>query len=120
MRLINYVNDTLYFGSTDEAEEEFVKELRTRLNFNLLETASWYLGMKINYNQLGATIDQQLYAKSIVNKLIKKGTDIFPRNTLLQPDVCLPAIIVRNKYYLRLFLRWRCPVFLLFIFKMAI
>ena len=69
---------TLYFGITDGAEEEFVKGLRTRFNFNLLGTASWYLGMKINYNQLGATIDQQLYTKSIVNKLIKKGTDFFP------------------------------------------
>ena len=80
---------TQYFGSTDEAEEEFVKELRTRFNINLLLTASCYLGMKINYNQLGATIDQQLYAKSIVNKLIEQGTDIFPRNTTLQPDITL-------------------------------
>ena len=68
MRLINYVDDTLYFGTTDESEEEFVKELRNRFNFSLLGTASWYLGIKINYNKLGATIDQQLYAKSIVNK----------------------------------------------------
>ena len=45
--------------------------------------------MKINQNKLGATIDQQLYAKSIVNKLVKKGTDIFPRNTPLQPDITL-------------------------------
>ena len=70
--MINYVDDTLYFGTTDESEEEFVKELRTRFNFNLLGKASWYLGMKIDYNQQGATIDQQLYTKSIANKLIKK------------------------------------------------
>ena len=89
LRLINYVDDTLYFGTTDESEEEFVKELRNRFNFNLLGTASWYLGIKINYNKLGATIDQQLYAKSIVNKLVKKGTDIYPRNTPLQPDITL-------------------------------
>ena len=72
LRLINYVDDTLYFGTTDESEDEFVKELKTRFNLNLLGTASWYLGIKINYNELGATIDQQLYAKSIVNKLLKK------------------------------------------------
>ena len=40
LRLINYVDDTLYFGTTDESEEEFVKELRNRFNFNLLGTAS--------------------------------------------------------------------------------
>ena len=83
------MDDTLYFGTTDESEQEFVKELGNRFNFNLLGTASWYLGIKINYNKLGATIDQQLYAKSIVNKLVKKGTDIFPRNTPLQPDITL-------------------------------
>ena len=78
MRLINYVDDTLYFGTTDESEEEFVKELGNRSNFNLLGTASWYLGIKINYNKLGATIDQQLYAKSIVNKLVKRGLISIP------------------------------------------
>ena len=45
--------------------------------------------MKIDYNHQGATIDQQLYAKSIANKLIKKGVDIFPRNTPLPPDIIL-------------------------------
>ena len=83
------MDDTRCFGTTDENEEEFVKELRNRFNFNLLGTASWYLGIKINYNKLGATIDQQLYAKSIVHKLVKKGTDIFPRNTPLQSDITL-------------------------------
>ena len=51
VRMINYVDDTLYFGTTDESEKEFVKELRTRFNFNLLGKASWYLGMKTNYKQ---------------------------------------------------------------------
>ena len=84
--MINYVDDTLYFGTTDESEEEFVRDLKKRFNFNLLGKASWYLGMKIEYNQHGATIDQQLYAKSIANKLIKKGVDIFQRDTPLPSD----------------------------------
>ena len=87
--MITYVDDTLYFGTTDEAEAELVKDLRSRFNFNLMGKASWYLGMKIEYNSLGATIDQQLYAKSIANKLIKKGVDIFPRDTPLPPDIIL-------------------------------
>ena len=45
--------------------------------------------MKIEYNHQGATIDQQLYATSIANKLIKKGVDIFPRETPLPPDIIL-------------------------------
>ena len=87
--MINYVDNTLYFGTIDESEEEFVKELRNRFNFNLLGKASWYLEMKIDYNQQGATINQQLYAKSVANKLIKKGVDVFPRDTPLPPDIIL-------------------------------
>ena len=89
VRMINYVDDTLYFGTTDESEEEFVKQLKSRFKFNLLGKASWYLGMKIEYNHQGATIDQQLYATSIANKLIKKGVDILPRDTPLPTDFIL-------------------------------
>ena len=39
VRLINYVDDTLYFANTDEAEEEFTKQLKARFNFHLLGTA---------------------------------------------------------------------------------
>ena len=45
--------------------------------------------MKIEYNHQGATIDQQLYAKSIANKLIKKGVNIIPRDTPLPSDIIL-------------------------------
>ena len=108
VRMINYVDDTLYFGTTDEAEEEFVNDLKKRFKFNLMGKASWYLGMKIDYNTQGATIDQQLYANSIANKLIKKGINILPRDTPLPTDIilskkdCPPNINVQqetdNKY----------------------
>ena len=42
VRLINYVDDTLYFANTDEAEEEFTKQLKARFSFHLVGTAHWY------------------------------------------------------------------------------
>ena len=89
VRLINYVDDTLYFANTDEAEEEFIKQLKARFNFHLLGTAHWYLGMRIIYNPLGATLDQSLYANSIVTKISKKGVVITPRNTPLPMDLTM-------------------------------
>ena len=96
MRIINYVDDTLYFGTTDEAEEEFIKELKSRFKFNLLGKASWYLGMKIEYNPQGATIDQQLYAKSIVNKLLKKKLTLYQEILLYHQTLLSPKRIVQQ------------------------
>ena len=96
--MINYVDDTLYFGTTDESEEEFVKQLKSRFKFNLLGKASWYLGMKIEYNHQGATIDQQLYATSIANKLIKKGVNILPRNTTHKKVLFRPVTSSRHSH----------------------
>ena len=79
----------IIFANTDEAEEEFIKQLKARFNFHLLGTAHWYLGMRIIYNPLGATLDQSLYSNLIVTKITKKGVVIAPRNTPLPMDLTM-------------------------------
>ena len=47
IKMINYVDDALYFCSNDTVREDFEKSLKRKFNLTLLGEAKWYLGMRI-------------------------------------------------------------------------
>ena len=56
--LLNYVNDMLYYGTDPEKLHEFVEQLGTRFNMELMGQAHCYLGSRI---QQLANFDIKLY-----------------------------------------------------------
>jgi hypothetical protein len=83
LKLILFVDDACYWGSSDEAEHEFERELKSKFNLNLLGLAHWYLGLRITHVDNDIILDQSLYARTIVAKIEKDNDDIEPRDTPL-------------------------------------
>ena len=71
LRIIFYIDDGLYFATSDGALERFKKELPERFNVVFQGTAHWYLSARIHQdNQNNITMDQARYAKSIVTRYL--------------------------------------------------
>ena len=64
VKLINYVDDVLYFASRDKVREDFELSLRNRFNLSLLGEAKWYLGMRIIQDKVFISLDQDKYVKN--------------------------------------------------------
>ena len=47
IKLINYVDDALYYSNNYSFRESFEKQLKKKFNLSLLGQAKWYLGMRI-------------------------------------------------------------------------
>ena len=69
--VIIYIDDFLYFGTTEITQKKFESEFGTRFSVEFQGLAHWYLAARIsqdaNYN---ITIDQSRYAKSIAQQYI--------------------------------------------------
>ena len=85
IKLINYVDDMLYFGNTTEVEESFVKELKDRFNVTDLGVARWYLGVQLTRKGKDYVIDQSRYIKHFLEGL-KNKFKIKERKTPLPLD----------------------------------
>ena len=48
IKLINYVDDALYYSNNDNFRREFETALKKKFNLSLMGKAKWYLGMKMN------------------------------------------------------------------------
>lgn len=69
IRLIFYVDDCLYYGSTDKAEKDFEKEVAKRFKIEFNGNANWFLQMRIHqYADYSCSIDQYRYTKTILKK----------------------------------------------------
>ena len=67
--LIVYVDDCLYFGSSDEIEAKLGVVLKKRFALELQGNAHWFLGTRIYREQDGSyIIDQETYAKHVLNR----------------------------------------------------
>jgi len=66
IKLINYVDDALYYSNNNEFRESFEKKLKKRFSLSLLGQAKWYLGMRIKQTNEYITLDQDQYIKKIV------------------------------------------------------
>ena len=69
IRLIFYVDDCLYFGSSDAIEKEFEKSVASRFNIDYNGQANWFLQMRIyQYEDFSVSIDQTRYTKVLLRK----------------------------------------------------
>ena len=48
IKLINYVDDMVYYGNSEIEELKFVKEIKNQFNVTDLGPATWYLGVQIS------------------------------------------------------------------------
>ena len=85
IKLINYVDDMLYYGSSEEHEKIFVKELKDRFNVTDLGAAKWYLGVQLTRTGKDYIVDQSRYIKHFLDGLKNKFT-IKERRTPLPMD----------------------------------
>ena len=73
--LICYVDDCLYFGSSDGIEAKLGQVLKQRFNLELQGHVHWFLGTKLYREQDGSYfIDQETYVKHILNCYCGKET----------------------------------------------
>ena len=73
--LICYVDDCLYFGSSDEIEEKFNHALQKRFKLELQGHAHWFLGTRLYREKDGSyMIDQETYAKHVLNRYCGKDS----------------------------------------------
>ena len=71
LKLINYVDDALYYSNNDKFREEFESALKKRFNLSLMGKVKWYLGMEIKQTSENITLDQEQYVKNIVSRFEK-------------------------------------------------
>ena len=65
----------LYYGSTDQAEKDFEKEVAERFKIEFNGNANWFLQMRIHqYADFSCSIDQFRYTKTISSSSIRTPT----------------------------------------------
>jgi hypothetical protein len=77
-RLIVYIDDCMYFSTSDTAKE-VPKQLVDRFNVELQRLTHWYLAARIHQDKdFNVTMDQSRYAKSTVTRFLEalSGRDI--------------------------------------------
>ena len=95
IKLINYVDDALYYFDSEETKATFENKLKNKFNLTLMGTAKWYLGIRITQNEDTVYLDQSQYAKNITSRMEKnfkspiKGKDSpLPNGFLPTKDDC--------------------------------
>ena len=71
IKMINYVDDALYYCSSDSVRNHFETKLKSKFNLTLLGKAKWYLGMRIMQHNGFITLDQSQYTKNITSRIEK-------------------------------------------------
>ena len=90
--MINYVDDALYYASSQRVREHFEISLKNKFNLTLLGIAKWYLGMRIIQKPAYITLDQDQYIKNITSRFEK----LFKHSFKLK-DSPLPSTFVPSK-----------------------
>ena len=74
IKMITYVDDSLYFGSDKEIEERFEKHLGERFKIELQGHSHWFLGTRLyRESDGGYLLDQENYIKHILNRYCGKN-----------------------------------------------
>ena len=71
LKIINYVDDALYYSNDDKIRMDFELLLKKRFSLTLMGEAKWYLGMRIRQGEDNIIIDQDQYVKNIVSRFEK-------------------------------------------------
>ena len=69
LKIINYIDDMLYFGDSEETEKEFEKAIGTRFRVEFKGAAHWYLAARITRDKLDLIMDQSRYVKNIIKNM---------------------------------------------------
>ena len=85
IKLINYVDDMVYYGNTDGVEKDFVQELKNQFNVTDLGPAKWYLGVQLSRHGKDYVVDQSRYMTHFLEALRTKFR-IKERTTPLPSD----------------------------------
>ena len=73
--LIIYVDDCLYFGSSNEIEEEFAKALSKRFKLETQGWSHWFLGTRLYREEDGSyNLDQENYIRHVLNRYCSKDS----------------------------------------------
>jgi len=68
VKLLDYVDDMLYFGTSEATLKPFCDSLTSRFDVEMLGQAYWYLSMWISQDLVfSITIDQSRYCRSITH-----------------------------------------------------
>ena len=71
IKLINYIDDTLYTSNDEETRLEVETNLKKKFNLTLMGQAKWYLGMRIKQHKDYMSIDQEQYVENITSRFEK-------------------------------------------------
>ena len=70
-KILNYVDDMLYFCTNGNEEKNFERDLGNRFRIELKGQASWYLSVRIKQDKShNITIDQNRYVQSILRRFL--------------------------------------------------
>jgi hypothetical protein len=91
IKIINYIDDMLYFGDSEESEMEFEQEIKKRFRVEFKGTAHWYLAARITRSNFDMILDQSRYVKNIIKrydngKIVIRDTPLNPMTVLTKKD----------------------------------
>ena len=67
--MVTYVDDSCYFGNSDETENLFYQELSNRFNVDYRGDVHWFLSMRIyRFANGDFMLDQSRFIKNCINK----------------------------------------------------
>ena len=89
IKIINYVDDALYFASNDKVRENFELTLKNKFHLTLMGEAKWYLGMRIRQHKDYITLDQ--YVKNITSRFEKQFKHSFKLKDSPLPSSFIPS-----------------------------
>ena len=91
IKVINYVDDALYYASSKRVREHFEISLKNKFNLTLLGIAKWYLGMMITQKPRYITLDQDQYVKNITARFEKIFKHPFKLKDPPSPSTFVPS-----------------------------
>ena len=91
LKLINYVDDALYYSNNEEFRLKIEKSLKKRFNLSLLGQAKWYLGMKLKQKDSYISLDQKQYIKNIISRFEKAFKHQFKTKNTHLPSNFVPT-----------------------------
>ena len=91
VKLINYVDDALYYASCDKDREDFELSLKNTFNLTLLGEAKWYLEMRIKQDKDFISLDQDQYVKNTISRFEKSFKRPFKRKDFPLPISFIPT-----------------------------
>jgi len=74
VKVLDYVDDMLYYGTSAETLKRFETELKARFDLDLMGQAQWYLATRITQHaNFDITVDQSRYCTSLVKRYLDKA-----------------------------------------------